>query len=173
MNVLIRPWRLGDREGLVLAANHEKVGRTLRDGFPFPYTKEEAEKWINLQLLCYPPTQFAIFSEGTLVGGIGFIHKDNIYSNRAEIGYWLGEPYWNQGIGTRAVGLLVDRIFARPGIEHLFAEVFSNNPASIRILEKNGFLRDATIQKTIEKEGILLDIYIYVNSVNNNQNILP
>jgi len=62
--------------------------------------------------------------------------------DRRFVGYWLGRPFWGRGVGTRAVKLFLQRERVRP----LYADPFSGNPASIRILEKCGFERSGTVR---------------------------
>ncbi|MBS1948908.1 MAG: GNAT family N-acetyltransferase [Bacteroidetes bacterium] len=159
MKAQIRPWKNEDAKALAYAANSDKIGATLRDGFPFPYTKEDAEQWLSFNIGKEPVTNFAILATGQIVGGIGFLLKDNIYRKNAEIGYWLAEPFWNRGIATEAVRLLINHIFSGFDIDRIYAEVFSNNPASMKVLEKNGFQLDAIHRKSIIKGNHILDAY--------------
>ena len=162
MNIEIRAWREADIDLLVTIANNPHIGSKLRDGFPFPYTKRNAEEWIGMHAKVEPATQFAVVADAQLVGAIGFIKKENIYRKNVEIGYWIGEPFWNQGIASEAICLLVDYIFFHFDVVRVYAEVFSNNPASMRALEKNGFNLEAIHHKSIIKNGELLDDYCWV-----------
>jgi ribosomal-protein-alanine N-acetyltransferase len=162
MKIAIRTWEKGDVNSLVIAANHESISKTLRDGFPFPYTDKDAEQWISSNKDKVPPTNFAITADGTLAGAIGYVPKDNIFRKNAEIGFWLSISFWNKGITTRAVGLLVDHIFSTQEIDRLYAEVFSNNQASMRVLEKNGFHLEAIHRKSILKYSQVLDDHLWV-----------
>jgi ribosomal-protein-alanine N-acetyltransferase len=136
MKVEIRPWNKEDVDELATAANNPKISMTLRDGFPFPYTKKDARDWIRLNENKKPITNFAIDVDGKIAGGIGFLGKENIYRKNAEIGSWLAELFWNKGIATEAVRPLTNYIFSSFDIDRLEAEVFSNNPASMKVLEK-------------------------------------
>src|ERR1022692_1614963 len=162
MKIQIRAWEKADANSLMRAANHADISKTLRDGFPFPYTEKDADEWILLNKDKEPLTNFAIIGDNTVAGGIGFVLKGNIYRKNAEIGYWLGVPFWNKGIAIDAVRLLVDHIFSKHGIDRVYAEVFSNNPASMKVLEKNGFHLEAVHKKSIIKNNQVLDDYMWV-----------
>ncbi len=75
-----------------------------------------------------------------LAGGISIMPKEDIYRCSAEIGYWIGEPYWGKGIATEAIRQMVDITWERyPEVVRIYAEVFPGNIGSVRALEKNGF----------------------------------
>ena len=80
----------------------------------------------------------------------------------AEIGYWLAEPFWGQGIATEAVRQLVEYTFYYFDIVRLYAEVFETNKASMRVLEKNGFYLEGVRRKAVFKNGLLMDDFIWV-----------
>ena len=105
----------------------------------------------------------AIDVHGEAVGGIGIHPKSDVRCRSAEIGYWLSESLWGQGIVTDAVSSLVPVAFDRYDIVRLQAGIFSNNPASMRVLEKCGFIREAVHKKAIWKNGRLLDEVVYVH----------
>ena len=90
MKIEIRAWVKTDIDSLAAIANNPYIGSKLRDGFPFPYTKSNAEEWVGMLADVAPPTQFAVVADGELVGAIGFIIKENVYRKNAEIGYWIG-----------------------------------------------------------------------------------
>jgi RimJ/RimL family protein N-acetyltransferase len=157
----LRPWRKGDETSLVRHANNYKVWRNLRDRFPHPYTMADAEWWIGHAGGRLPVTSFAIVVNAEAVGGIGLELNTDVYRRSAEIGYWLGEEYWGQGITTEAVLAVVDYGFATFDICRIFAGVFERNPASMRVLEKAGFKQEARLIKAITKEGQTMDELIY------------
>ncbi|MFX6949463.1 GNAT family protein, partial [Acinetobacter baumannii] len=89
------------------------------------------------------------------IGGIGLILNSDVYIMSAEIGYWLAEPFWGQGIATEAVRQLVEYTFYYFDIVRLYAEVFETNKASMRVLEKNGFYLEGVRRKAVFKNGLL------------------
>lgn len=113
---------------------------------------------------CRTPTDLllAIEVDGQAVGGIAVTLLDDVYHRTAEIGYWLGEPFWGRGIVTDAVAAVVPVAFVRFPIVRLQAGVFANNPASMRVLEKCGFVREAVLHNAITKNGVLMDEVMHV-----------
>src|SRR5262245_22390905 len=96
----VRSWSMSDVPSLVLNANNRKVWINLRDRFPHPYTSSDGRQFIRAARKMRPETAFAIAVAGPAVGGIGFVLQSDVERVSAEIGYWLGEPYWGQGIVT-------------------------------------------------------------------------
>jgi RimJ/RimL family protein N-acetyltransferase len=157
----IRDWRFGDEESLTLNANNPNVWRNLRDAFPHPYTRADAERWINSAASGTPTTSFAIEVGGSAVGGIGIVPGVDIYRRSAEIGYWLGEPFWGRGIATEALSALTAYVFTNFDIVRLWAGVFEWNIASSRVLEKAGYQREARFRLAATKGGKTIDEFIY------------
>jgi RimJ/RimL family protein N-acetyltransferase len=158
---IIRDWRPGDEAGLVRHANNRKIWRNVRDAFPNPYTFADAEEWISSASTATPVTSFAIEIDGEAAGGIGFIIGADIHRRSAEIGYWLGEQYWGRGIIGEAVRAMTEYAFANYDLARIWAGVFEWNPASMRVLEKAGYLFEARLKKAVTKEGETTDELIY------------
>jgi ribosomal-protein-alanine N-acetyltransferase len=155
--VTIRNLRIKDAASMARNANNPKVAANLRDRFPHPYTRKDAEEWIRRIRSATPETAFAIAAGDEVVGGIGYMPQADVARFTAEIGYWLAEPYWGRGIATRAVRALVDHLFATTDLVRLYAYVFETNPASARVLEKAGFRREGRLRKSVMKGGRILD----------------
>src|SRR5215472_15396719 len=134
MKIDLSAWSQDDILSLTQYANNMNVWNTLRDSFPHPYTQQNAEEWISLNLHADTITNFSIRVEGEVVGGAGLLLKSDVYRKNAEIGYWLGEPFWGKGITTEAVRQLANYIFSNFDVTRIYAEIFSNNPASMRVL---------------------------------------
>lgn len=158
---LLRPWRLEDVDSLVRCANHRDIARFLRDSFPHPYTYEEAQDWVEIAGAMRPQTEFAIEVDGLAVGGIGLDPRTDIFRKSAELGYWLGQRYWGRGICSEAVRAVTAWAFDTLQYQRIYAGVFSNNPASMRVLEKAGFTREALLKRAVYKNGQVLDEIIY------------
>ena len=158
---IIRPWRLEDVDSLVKNANHRAVSDYLRDSFPHPYTHEEGDAWVDLCDARRPQVDFAIEVDGQAIGGIGLELKTDIFRQTAEIGYWLGPRYWGRGICSEAVPAVTRWAFETLPFRRIYAGVFSNNAASMRVLEKAGYTREACLKRAIYKNGQVLDEYIY------------
>lgn len=158
---LLRPWQPEDATDLVRHANNHRVARNLRDGFPHPYTLQDAKNWLEMVVDNRNDMILAIEVEGEAAGGIGIHHMKDVYRFNGEIGYWLSENHWGKGIMTDAVGAMVAHAFTRTRWLRLFATIFENNQRSRRVLEKNGFVLEAIHRKTVMKEGSLLDEHLY------------
>lgn len=158
---IIRPWKEDDLESLIENANNIKVAKYMSNQFPFPYTRENGYNFISYAIKASPIHVFAIEVAGKAVGGIGIHPQSDILCKNAELGYWLGEPYWGMGIATSAIRQIVPFAFNTFDIVRIFARPFGNNPASARVLEKAGFVLEAMFEKTIFKNGEFLDELIY------------
>jgi RimJ/RimL family protein N-acetyltransferase len=157
----LRPWRVGDEPSLVRYADNRNVSRNLKDRFPFPYTAADADTWIGHVATQTPATAFAIVVDGAAVGGIGIELGTDVHRRSAEIGYWLGEPFWGRGIATEALRALTDYAFATFDICRLEARVFDWNPASARVLEKAGYTLEGRARSAVVKDGRLGDRLLY------------
>lgn len=157
----LRPWQWGDEASLVRHANNRRVWLNLRDAFPHPYTTEDATVWIAVAVGQRPVTNFAIEVDGAAVGGIGLIVRADVERCAAEIGYWLGESCWGRGIMTAAVRAVTTYGFDRLALERIFAGVFEWNTASMRVLAKAGYGREAVLRRSAIKDGKVIDRVIY------------
>ncbi|MFY9555490.1 MAG: GNAT family N-acetyltransferase [Blastocatellia bacterium] len=157
----LRPWKPGDEESLVQHANSRKVWRNLRDSFPHPYTLTDARRWIELDNPTIPVTNFAIIIDGAAVGGVGLLLKGDVFRRSAEIGYWLGEEFWGRGIVSEAVRAVTDYAFATFDLCRVYAGVFEWNTASMRVLEKSGYVFECRMKKSVTKDGETVDELIY------------
>ena len=157
----LRPWREGDEPALVKYANNRNIWINLKDIFPHPYTTEDAESWVQLQQDRDPLTEFAIANADEAIGGIGLRLQSDVYRRSAEVGYWLGEPFWGQGIATHAVRAMTEYAFERFDLVRLYALVKEWNPASARVLEKCGFTLEGRLRKGVTKDGKTIDLFLY------------
>jgi len=156
MDTIIRNWQLDDAKALAGMLNNKKIQDNLRDGLPFPYTEKDALDFIHEMLAADPTKTFAfaiVNGENEAIGSIGVFRCENIHRQTAEMGYYLSENYWGQGIGTKAAKQLTDHIFAETDIIRIFAEPFSTNRGSCRVLEKCGFQFEGTLRKNAVKNG--------------------
>lgn len=159
---IIRDWRLEDKAALLRYADNPKVARNLMDGFPHPYTSADADEWLRTATTAKPRTHFALEIDGEAGGAVGLMLKHGNFRRGAEIGYWIGEPYWGRGIATEATIALTEWAFATFDLCRITAGVFSWNPASARVLEKAGYVREAVHRKSIVKLGETIDEWLYV-----------
>ncbi len=157
----VRDWRQGDEESLAHHANNKNIWNNVRDQFPSPYLIEDAHWWIREGCKKHGTVSLAIEVDGTAVGGIGLVLKEDIYRHTAELGYWLGEKYWRRGIMTEAVAAMTAYGFSHFGLARIWAGVFEWNSASIRVLEKAGYHYEARLRNNLIKNGITGDELIY------------
>ncbi len=138
-----------------------RIAGNLRDAFPHPYTQSDADRWLTVANKYDPPRNFAVVVGGSAAGGVGLVLREDVYRRSAEIGYWLGEPFWGRGIMTAAVRATVAYAFENFDICRLYAGVFGGNVASTRVLEKAGFTFEARLRQTITKGGRTRDELVY------------
>lgn len=157
----IRSYASDDMDALVRYANNRKIWLNLRDIFPHPYTKWDAENWLKQVKEQTPEAHFAIASNNECIGGIGITLQSDVKRLSGEIGYWLGEPFWGQGIASRAVRAFTEYAFATYNIIRIYAEVFSNNMSSARVLEKAGYVCEGHLRNSIIKDEKIQNLFIY------------
>jgi RimJ/RimL family protein N-acetyltransferase len=156
-DLILRVMEEDDIDRMAELANNPKVAINLRDGFPHPYTEEHARNFYAMVLRQEPKTIFAIEYRGQYAGNISLTHCSDVYRNSAEIGYFIGEPFWGQGIMTRAVRLITEFGFNQMGLARIHTGVFEFNAASQRVLEKCGYVKEGVFRKAITKNGQLYD----------------
>ena len=161
MSFTLRPWTMDDIESLTKYANNFEVAKFLIDAFPHPYTIEDAKSFITLISNENPVHTFAIDVEGQAVGGIGIHPQADIHRKNAELGYWLAEPFWGQGIITEAIKRTTDFAFKTYDINRVFARPFGTNMGSQRVLEKVGFKLEAKFEKALFKNNEYIDELVY------------
>lgn len=158
----LRPWGPELAASTARYADCREVACWLRDVFPSPYTLADAEGYIRLcmeqeaQQLCR-----AIVIDGEAVGSVGVFPGADVYRRSAELGYWLGKPFWGRGIMTEAVGQICREAFARFDIVRIYAEPYAENAGSRRVLEKNGFVLEGILRQSVCKNGQMLDSCLY------------
>lgn len=163
MAVRLRAWTLADAPALAKLINNKKVQDNLRDGLPFPYGEEDAKVFLSAVLASDPDQNlaFAIEADGKLIGSISATRCANIHFRTAELGYYLGEPYWGKGFATEVVRQICDYIYRNTDIIRIFAEPFAYNTASCRVLEKAGFQLEGLLRGNAVKNGRILDMKMY------------
>jgi RimJ/RimL family protein N-acetyltransferase len=161
---LVREWRLEDAKSLATYANNRLVWRGLRDQFPHPYTIEDAHAFLRSVTNKQPVTNFCIEIEAAAAGGIGIRIGEDVHRQTANLGYWLGEEFWGRGIMTEVVSAVVTCCFEKFPLNRICAEVYSNNPASARVLEKAGFVLEGRLRKNVVKEREILDSLLYART---------
>ncbi|MGE5109129.1 MAG: GNAT family N-acetyltransferase, partial [Sphingobacteriales bacterium] len=158
-----RPWKKVDKVPLLKLVNNKKIWNNVRDRLPFPYTDKDADEWLKLNVGIMPALNFVIEVDGKFAGSIGMVPGEDVHRCNTEIGYWLGEPYWNKGVTTEAIKQMVELIWKDyPEVIRIFANVYEHNIASMKALQNNNFMLEAIHKKGIIKNNILMDEYLWV-----------
>jgi len=158
----LRPWHPSDVGELARIANDPRVSRYITLQFPSPYEREDARLWIDRNRAIEPAQHFAIVADGDLAGGIGVQPGSDVHRAGAMVGYWLGRGFWHRGIAPDALRTFVPYAFEVFGAIRLWANVFSPNVASMRVLEKAGFTREALLRRAVvDRVGETHDEFIY------------
>jgi RimJ/RimL family protein N-acetyltransferase len=160
--VMLRPLREQDLGIMASLADNPKIWNNLLDVFPHPYGLADAHAFYDrLEVTLGPLRTFAITQDQRFAGVIGFDPLSDVHRMGANIGYWLGEPYWGRGIATAALKTLTAYAFANLPLERLQAEVFAWNLASARVLEKAGYALEGRTRRSIMKASRIGDGLLY------------
>ena len=161
---VVRSYRAADAPSLARHADNRNIWLNLRDAFPHPYKLEDARAFIRRALRAAPQTMFAIEVDGAAVGGIGYTTHVDVERVSAEIGYWLGEPFWGRGITTEALRAVTTHALTAHRLTRIYALPFEWNTASCRVLEKAGYVLEARLRRSAIKAGRVTDqmLYAYV-----------
>jgi ribosomal-protein-alanine N-acetyltransferase len=133
--LVLRAPELADAGRISLLAGDYDVA-SMTGTIPHPYSERQAAAWIAGVLRGEEGVVFAISRSDTLVGCTGYRAFSN---DHAELGYWIGKPYWGRGYATEAVRALIHYAFATDGFAYLTVGHFRDNPASARVIAKSGF----------------------------------
>lgn len=159
--VNLRPFTLDDVNRLVEMADNVNISANLRDGFPSPFTKQSAIDFITQSTKENRATRFAIECDGVYVGNIGIHPQEDIYHRTAELGYFVGEEYWGNGIASEAIAQICVYGFKELDLIRIEAGVFEYNEASKKVLIKNGFEFEGVARNVAVKRGSVLDEHKY------------
>lgn len=148
---MLRPFDPTDAAAVQRLAGAAAVADTALN-IPHPYPDGVAEAWIASQASAWARRTgacFAITEDGELRGAISF--SLNLQNQLAELGYWIGEAYWGRGLATEAARAVVDFAFEVCSVNRVQALHFARNPASGRVLEKVGMVREGVHRERIRK----------------------
>ncbi len=155
---------VADKENIVLQMNStsEIAENTLT--IPFPYAEENAKTWLKMAEEGFARKDTFVFAirekeNLKLIGGIG-LHLD-LSNNKAEVGYWLGKSFWNLGYVSEALKEILKFGFTELKLNKIYASHFLHNPASGKVLLKNGFQQEGISKQEILKNGVYLDLVRY------------
>lgn len=169
---MFRPLAWTDIERLHELLDNEEMARNLKR-VPYPYSHEAATEFVRMvdeQKLDLPPmtgvqvggkSVWAIDCEGVLAGVLGLTPGVGAEQGDLTLGYWMGKHFWGRGLATRAVSLACRWAFQKAGARRVSASVFAWNPASVRVLEKNGFQYEGCRRRAIVRLGHECDLLNY------------
>lgn len=161
--LLLRPFTLADASDVQrLAGAPEVAGTTLN--MPHPYEDGVAEAWIGGHAARFTSgggVNYAVTlrADGALMGSVSLIVTRR--HRRAELGYWLGVPFWGRGYMTEAAGALVGHGFSLLDLHKIEATHMTRNPASGRVMDKIGMVREGLLHGHILKNGRFEDLVVY------------
>ena len=158
----LRPFTLDDAPVVQRLAGDREVASTTFN-VPHPYEEGAAEAWIGTHAADWKARSMLVLAvtvQGDdLIGAISlhlsFPHR------RAELGYWIGVPYWNRGYATEAGRALLDYGFDELGLNRIDAHYIMRNPASGRVMEKLGMKPEGTLRQHMMKWDVLEDVALY------------
>jgi len=159
MEYNLRQWSMNDLQSLVKYGCNEKISDYMSDGFP--KNKDQWKKFLTLAISNENILYRAIEIGGEAVGSIGISPNTDIKRKNAELGYWLGEPFWGRGIMSRAIQEITHEAFSVFDITRIFALPFSTNISSHKALSNAGYKLEARLEKTVYKNGEFLDEFIF------------
>lgn len=163
MEFSLEKWSLDFVGDVAKYADNINIAKNLRNAFPNPYSLQDAENFVKSCIDGGDEKQClrAITACGEAVGSIGFFIKDDVYCKNAELGYWLGEPFWGKGIVSSAITQICEYGFENYDIVRIYAEPYSHNIGSRKALEKAGFIYEGKLKKSVYKKGEFFDSCIY------------
>lgn len=159
--ITLRDYAETDIESLLVLANNKQVSRFLVYTFPYPYTRADAEWWLSTGVKAEGTVTKAIEYNGDFVGSVGLTLQVGWRDHLAEIGYWLGAPYWGKGIATQVAQQMTDYAFSDLKLQKLYAPILAPNKASMRVVEKCGYELEGVLKREVLKDGQYYDIHHY------------
>jgi [ribosomal protein S5]-alanine N-acetyltransferase len=159
----LRPFTLDDAQRVYRLVQDRKIADTTL-AIPYPYEKGMAETWIGKHQEGFDQGKSVHFAitlteSGELVGAIGMAIEPE--HSCSEIGYWIGVPYWGQGYCTEAVAAVLEYGFQVKKLNRIYAVHFKRNPASGRVMQKNGMSYEGCLRQHVRKWDAYEDLVQY------------
>lgn len=159
----LRPFRLSDAPTVQELAGERAIADTTMN-IPHPYLDGMAEEWIEGHEPGYKDGKVATFAivlsdDARVIGAIGLRIDRGL--NKAELGYWIGKPYWNLGYATEATNAVLAFGFDDLRLNRIHAGHLARNPSSGRVMEKAGMLLEGTARQDTMKWGKYEDLVSY------------
>lgn len=156
--LLLRPFTVDDIPQLLPLIGAREIAATTRN-IPHPYSRADAEKFIGADHGSDLNVAIVRRADGQLIGG--GILRPEARDASAEVGYWIGVPYWRNGFASEAAGELIRYGFEDLKLHRVYAFHSGNNPASGKVLQKLGMKHEGTMRQHQRKWGEYLDIEVY------------
>jgi len=161
--LILRPFTIADAPEVQKLAGDKAVAETTLN-IPYPYEDGMAEEWIGTHEKSFKDNKNVTFAivqktDNQLAGAISLTINERF--NNAEMGYWIGVPYWNKGYCTEAARVLLDYGFNDLNLNRIFAHHMSHNEASGKVMQKMGMNYEGCHHQAVKKNGSYLDIKVY------------
>ena len=160
--LVLRPFTAADAPEVQRLAGAAAVADTTLT-IPHPYEDGMAEAWIALHAPAFARRENVVFAitepEGRLLGAINL--RLELPHRRAEIGYWVGQPYWGRGIATDALKAVIRYGFEALELNRIYARHLTRNPPSGRVMVKAGMQREGAQRQHFLKQGRFEDVECY------------
>lgn len=160
--LVLRPFETGDAAHVQKLAGDSAIADTTLN-IPHPYEDGMAESWIDGHddrlRVGHLVFAIALRASNDLIGAVSL--RIDSASRKAELGYWVGVPYWNEGFATEAASRLIEHAFEDLSLNRIAARHFARNPASGRVMEKTGMVHEGTIREGALKGERFEDLELY------------
>ena len=161
--LLLRAFKSSDARDVRQLAGDRLIADTTLS-IPHPYTDVMADKWIGKHHSQFNSKEAVVFAivrrdSGELVGALGLGFQPE--HQRAELGFWIGRPYWNKGYGTEAGNAVLEYGFTTRELNRICANHFSRNPASGRVMQKLGMIHECHVRQHARKWNQFEDVEWY------------
>jgi ribosomal-protein-alanine N-acetyltransferase len=161
--LVLRPFTLLDAPAVKRLAGDRRVADTTLN-IPHPYEDGMAEGWISGHQEAFERGDSMTWAivrrqDEALIGAISLRFEEA--HDRAEMGYWVGVPYWNKGYCTEAARAVAGYAFGQRGLNRLRATHLARNPASGRVMQKLGMTYEGTLRQQVKKRGVYEDLVCY------------
>lgn len=161
--LILRPFALEDAARVQLLAGAWEIASVTLN-VPHPYEDGMAETWISTHQEQFDAGKLVTLAvtlreSGLLIGAIGLTRHPEF--ERAEMGYWMGVPYWGQGYCTEAAKAMIRYAFHTLGLHRVCATHLVRNPASGRVMQKAGMTLEGTLRQHVKRWGDYEDLAYY------------
>jgi len=161
--LILRPFVLEDSKEVQRLAGDSRIAATTLT-IPHPYKDGMAGEWISTHEIDFKENRQITFAitdktDNSLVGSISIrlVSKHN----NAEMGYWVGVPFWGKGYCTEAAAAVVKYAFETLELNKVYAHFMTSNPSSGRVMEKIGMASEGLLRQHVDNGGKYEDLKIF------------